>query len=113
MLNAEMIGKTIRDITAQEMVGKDDSKTWISWEVITLHFTDGTSHSFVEDNADVYDSADTEEVNADEIAPGNVYSDEFGEWRVASDVQVLAAGMVSIDGDEYQPTDKIKRKRAE
>lgn len=111
MRTAELIGKTIADVTEDEYVGKDAGKSWMSWTQTTLHFTDGTTHSYTDDTTDVYDAGIVEPVDASEIALDDVYRDDYGTWKIVIEHEVLAHGTVRIDGEEFDPTYKIERKK--
>lgn len=102
MTPEELVGKTIQSITYQRCVGRDVFKDYITWPVVTLNFTDGTSHSYAEDERDVYETRTIEDnVRVGDVVEGDWFEDDDGQW-VPVWSAVVDGGQVFIN-DEPEP----------
>lgn len=74
---ADAVGKTVAEVTMKQMAGRDAYKETVTWTMIELVFTDGTSVTFADDDRDVWDAFEYDEVDEDgqPINPDEVATD--------------------------------------
>lgn len=107
-----LTGKTIARVDTTRHIGRDAYRDWQSWTAYTLHFTDGTSETFVEANSDASDVAEVEYVSPTDLRPG----DRFFDWSTGDtwhDVETVRIDgtEVYINGDEpaWDAVDQVAR----